>query len=72
MVYFLGLGEGMAWANSYLQFTKAKQLYCGPLAFANTQLFDILSGFVAKHPDAGALRVGNALSLSLQDAYPRP
>ena len=26
MVYFLGLGEGMAWANSYLQFTKAKQL----------------------------------------------
>ena len=33
MVYFLGLGEGMAWANSYLQFTKAKHLYCGPLVY---------------------------------------
>ena len=72
MVYFLGLGEGMAWANSYLQFTKGKQIYCGPLALTNAQLFDALAGFVAKHPDAGALRVGNALLLSLQDAYPCP
>ena len=44
MVYFLGLGEGMAWANSYLQFTKAKQLYCGPLVLTNAQLFEALSG----------------------------
>ena len=29
MVYFLGLGEGMAWANSYLQFTKAKNFIAG-------------------------------------------
>ena len=70
----LGLGEGMASANSYLQFTKAKQLYCGPLALTNAQLFEALSGFVAKHPDAGQLKMGNALLLSLQDlrAYPCP
>jgi hypothetical protein len=72
MVYFLGLGEGMAWANSYLQFTKAKQLYCGPLVLTNAQLFEALSGFVAKHPDAGQLKMGNALLLSLQDTYPCP
>jgi hypothetical protein len=72
MVYFLGLGEGMAWANSYLQFTKAKQIYCGPLVLANAQLFEALAGFVAKHPDAGQLKMGNALLLSLQDAYPCP
>jgi hypothetical protein len=72
MVYFLGLGEGMAWANSYLQFTKTKQIYCGPLVLTNAQLFEALSGFVAKHPDAGQLKMGNALLLSLQDAYPCP
>ena len=72
MVYFLGLGEGMASANSYLQFTKAKQLYCGPLVLTNAQLFEALSGFVANHHDVGALRMGNALLLSLQDAYPCP
>ena len=72
MVYFLGLGEGMAWANSYLQFTKAKQLYCGPLVLTNAQLFEALAGFVVKHPDAGQLKMGNALLLSLQDAYPFP
>jgi hypothetical protein len=72
MVYFLGLAEGMAWANSYLQFTKAKQLCCGPLVLTNAQLFEALAGFVAKHPDAGELRMGNALLLSLQDAYPCP
>ena len=44
MVYFLGLGEGMAWANSYLQFTKAKQLYCGPPVLTNAQLFEALAG----------------------------
>ncbi len=65
MVYFLGLREGMAWADSYLQFTKAKQLYCGPLVLTNAQLFEALSGFCAKHPDA-------TLLLSLQDAYPCP
>ena len=27
---------------------------------------------VAKHPDSGVLRMGNALLLSLQDAYPCP
>jgi len=70
MVYFLGLGEGMAWANSYLQFTKAGQLYCGPLVMTNGQLFETLEGFVAKHSDAGQLKMGNALLLSLQDAYP--
>ena len=69
MVYFLGL---VAWANSYLQFTKAKQLFCGPLVLTNAQLFEALAGFVAKHPDAGELRMGNALLLSLQDAYPCP
>src|SRR5271167_4712968 len=72
MVYFLGLGEGMAWANSYLQFTKAKQLYCGPLVLTNAQLFEALAGFVAKRPDAGQLKMGNALLLSLQAAYPCP
>ena len=70
MVYFLAVGEGMAWANSYLQFTKAKQIYCGPLALTNAQLFAAFAGFVAKHPDAGQLKMGNALLLSLQDAYP--
>jgi hypothetical protein len=50
---FLGLGEGMARANSYLQSTKAKQIYCGPLALTNAQLFAALAGFVAKHPTSG-------------------
>jgi hypothetical protein len=72
MVYFLGLGEGMAWANNYLQFTKAKQLYCGPLVLTNAQLFEALAGFVENHPDSGQLKMGNALLLSLQDAYPFP
>ena len=72
VVYFLAVGEGMAWANSYLQFTKAKQIYCGPLALTDAQLFEALAGFVAKHREAGELRVGNALLLSLQDAYPCP
>ena len=62
----------MAWANSYLQFTKAKQLYCGPQVLTNAQLFEALAGFVAKHPDAGQLKMGNALLLSWQDAYQRP
>ena len=72
MIYFLALGEGMASANSYLQFTKAKQICCGPLALTDARLFVAFAGFVAKHPDAGALRMGNALLLSLQDAYPCP
>jgi hypothetical protein len=58
MVYFLG--------------TKAKQLYCGPPVLTNAKLFEALAGFVAKHPDAGQLKMGNALLLSLQDAYPCP
>ena len=72
MVYFLALGEGMALASSYLQFAKAKQIYCGPLALTDAQLFEAFAGFVAKHPDAGEPRMGNALLLSLQDAYPCP
>jgi hypothetical protein len=62
----------MAWANSYMRFTKAKQIYCGPIALSDAQLFKAFSGFFAKHPDAGQLKMGNALLLSLQDAYPCP
>ena len=63
----------MAWANSYLQFTKAKQLYCGPLVLTNAQLFEALGRLRREeHPDARQLKMGNALLLSLQDAYPRP
>ena len=63
----------MAWANSYLQFTKAKQLYCGPLVLTNAQLFEALSGLLSRSiPNASQLKMGNALLLSLQDAYPLP
>ena len=72
MVYFLGLGEGMAWANSYLQFKKAPLIFCGPSGFSSRQLFDILAGFVAKNPKVGELKIGNALMVSLRDAYPCP
>jgi hypothetical protein len=59
MVYFFGLAEGMVWANSYLQSAKTQQIFCGPSAVSNKQLFDILAGFVAKHQEAGGLKVGN-------------
>ena len=72
IAYFIGLAEGMAWANSYLQSTKASQIFCGPSGFSSKQLFDILAGFVAKHPKVGEIKIGNALLLSLQDAYPCP
>ena len=72
IAYFLGLAEGMAWSNSYLQFKKAPLIFCGPSGFSSRQLFDILTGFVTKHPKVGELKIGNALMVSLQDAYPCP
>jgi len=72
IAYFLGLAEGMAWSNSYLQFKKAPLIFCGPSGFSSRQLFDILTSFVTKHPKVGELKIGNALMVSLQDAYPCP
>src|ERR1700761_6567348 len=46
---------------------KTKQIYCGPLALTDAELFEAFAGFAAKQPDAGELRMGNAILLSLQD-----